>query len=186
MDTFEEFVPGRLVIEKGTILTSSEGILGADDRAGIAVILEILDRLDRSNFNGTIKVALTTREEVGCIGSQNIDRAFIDDVDAAIVIDRRGFRDIVTSYAGLVPFCSDSYGELFEKAGELASMPDWKMTPGGLSDARSFAEFGIPSVNLSTGYMNEHTDDEYVDYRATYDTVRLIESAMVPLSLSIS
>jgi hypothetical protein len=66
-----------------------------------------------------------------------------------IVVDRRGTRDIVTSYAGIVPFCDDDYGRIFETAGALASMPDWKMIPDGLSDAKVFAEFGIPSVNLS-------------------------------------
>jgi tripeptide aminopeptidase len=58
-------------------------------------------------------------------------------------------RDIVTSYAGIVPFCDDDYGRIFETAGALAGMPDWKMIPDGLSDAKVFAEFGIPSVNLS-------------------------------------
>jgi hypothetical protein len=31
---------------------------------------------------------------------------FLQDVDAAIVVDRRGTRDIVTSYAGIVPFAA--------------------------------------------------------------------------------
>ncbi|WP_227937638.1 hypothetical protein [Alkalihalobacillus deserti] len=45
-------------------------------------------------------------------------------------------------------------------------------------DAKSFAEFGIPSVNLSAGYLHEHTDDEVVDYKATYETVKLIEAVL--------
>jgi len=175
MDTVEELVPDRRILQEGTTLTSSEGILGADDRAGIATILEVLDCLDHSNFNGTIKIALTTREEIGCIGSQKIDRSFLEDVDSAIVVDRRGSRDIVTS-CGWSLFCTPSYGKLFKVAGKLAGMPDWEMTSGGLSDAKSFAEFGIPSVNLSAGYHLEHTDEEYVDYRATFETVKLIKT----------
>ncbi|UTW69513.1 hypothetical protein KHA80_22590 [Anaerobacillus sp. HL2] len=42
MDTVEEFCSSRKILEDGTILSSSEGILGADDRAGIAVILKVL------------------------------------------------------------------------------------------------------------------------------------------------
>ncbi|WP_138418309.1 M20/M25/M40 family metallo-hydrolase [Aquibacillus sediminis] len=178
MDTFEEFEVGRSLNERGTTLTSSAGILGADDRAGIAVILELLYRLERTNFNGTIKVAFTVKEEIGCVGSQDIDTCFLEDVNSAIVIDRRGTRDIVTSYADIIPFCSESYGKIFEQAGKLAGMPDWKITAGGLSDARSFAEKGIPSVNLSAGYMHEHTDAETVDYKATFETVKLIETAL--------
>ncbi|WP_138418283.1 hypothetical protein [Aquibacillus sediminis] len=60
----------------------------------------------------------------------------------------------------------------------LTDMPDWKITAGGQSDERSFAEKGIPSVNLSTGYMHEHTDEEIVDYKATFETVKLIETAL--------
>jgi len=176
MDTVQSFHPSRTIIENGTILKSSDGILGADDRAGIAVILEILDFIRHSRFQGTLKIAFTVEEEIGCLGSRHIDPAFLRDVDAAIVVDRRGTRDIVTSWAGRVPFCPDEYGRIFETAGALAGMPDWKMTHGGLSDAKVFAEFGIPSVNLSVGYEHEHTEFETLDYKATLETVLLLET----------
>jgi tripeptide aminopeptidase len=94
--------------------------------------------------------------------------------DAAIVVDRRGTRNIVTSYAGIVPFCDDNYGRIFETAGALAGMPDWKMTHGGLSDAKVFTHH--PSVNLSVGYAQEHTEFEMLDYKATLETVLLLET----------
>lgn len=177
MDTVEEFEIDWTIVEKGTTLLSSKGILGADDRAGIAVILEILSRIQKTNFNGTLKIAFTVKEEIGCVGSRGIDQEFLEDVVGAIVVDRRGTRDVVTSNRGS-SFCPKSYGQLFEKAGRLVGMDDWKSTAGGLSDAKIFAENGIPSVNLSVGYMNEHTDFESVDYRATYETVKLIESVL--------
>jgi tripeptide aminopeptidase len=177
MDTTEEFVPGRRILENGTVLSSSEGILGADDRAGIAVILEVLSLIHKTNFKGTLKIAFTTKEEIGCVGSRTIDQEFIQDVDAAIVVDRRGHRDIVTSN-GATAFCPEHYGLLFEEAGRLAGMEDWKVTPGGISDAKVFASYGIPSVNLSVGYMNEHTDFETVDYMASYETVKLVEAIL--------
>lgn len=178
MDTVDEIIPGREIIEEGTILRSSAGILGADDRAGIAVIMETISRIHQTNFNGTIKITFTVEEEIGCCGSRNIDPQFIEDVDAAIVLDRRGTRDIVTSYANIVPFCSEEYGQKFEEAGRLAGMPDWKVTPGGISDAKVFAEMGIQSVNLSVGYQNEHRDEDLVNYNATYETVKLIEAVL--------
>jgi tripeptide aminopeptidase len=108
----------------------------------------------------------------------SIDPTFLQNVDAAIVVDRRGTRDIVTSYAGIVPFCGNDYGRIFETAGALAGMPDWKMAPGGLSDAKFFAEFGIPSVNLSVGYEHEHTEFETLDYKAALETVLLLEAVL--------
>ena len=179
MDTVERIKRGRVIHQEGTILTSSEGILGADDRAGIAAILELLERLPRTNFSGSIKVAFTVEEETGLCGARGIDQEFIRDVDAAIVLDRRGTRDIVTGCRGMFDFCEVSYGELFERAGRLVGMNDWKATRnGGSSDAKVFAEFGIPSVNLSIGYRDEHTDFEEVDYCATFETVVLVETVL--------
>ncbi|WP_158299205.1 M28 family peptidase [Paenibacillus antri] len=179
MDVFSEIEPERRIVRRGTELSSSEGILGADDRAGMAVILELCRRVHRTNFNGTLKVALTVREEIGLEGSQALDAAWLEDVRGAIVVDRRGTRDIVTSCGRVIPFCSEAYGRLFEAAGALAGMPDWRVTPGGSSDAKVLAtEFGIPSVNLSAGYRHEHTSSETVDYLATYQTVKLIECVL--------
>ncbi|TCI75732.1 M20/M25/M40 family metallo-hydrolase [Exiguobacterium sp. SH0S1] len=177
MDTVERITRGRVIQQEGTILTSSEGILGADDRAGIAAVFELLERLPMTRFSGTIKVAFTVEEETGLCGARGIDQQFIRDVDAAIVLDRRGTRDIVTGCRGTFDFCEASYGELFERAGRVAGMQDWKATRnGGSSDAKVFAEFGVPSVNLSIGYLDEHTDLEQVDYRATFETVLLVET----------
>jgi tripeptide aminopeptidase len=108
----------------------------------------------------------------------SIDPTFLQDVDAAIVVDRCGTRDIATSYADIVPFCDDDYGRIFETAGTLAGMSDWKMTHGGLSDAKFFDEFGIPSVNLSVGYEHEHTEFETLDYKAALETVLLLETVL--------
>lgn len=177
MDLSSELVPGREIIEDGTVLSSSEGILGADDRAGIAAILEILSRVRRTNFCGKLKIAFTVEEEIGSVGAQNIEPSFLADVDGAIVLDRRGTRDIVVS-CGISLYAPASYGTLFEKAGKLVGMNDWRMTAGGISDARVYAEHGIPSVNLSVGYANEHTADEFVDYAATYETTKLVTSVL--------
>ncbi|WP_058307341.1 M20/M25/M40 family metallo-hydrolase [Gracilibacillus massiliensis] len=174
MDTVAPFVDGREIVEEGTTLTSSAGILGADDRAGIAIILEVLRKLERTNFRGTIKVAFTVKEEIDCVGSHQIDQRFIDDVDAAIVVDRRHLRDIVTSFAGIESFCPTAFGQLFEEAAKKLGMPDWSITEGGSSDARNYAAFGIPTVNLSAGYLHEHTHEEIVNYLASYETSKLI------------
>jgi hypothetical protein len=107
----------------------SRGILGADSRAGIAAILEILDFIRHSRFQRTLKIFLAIEEEIGCLGSRHIAPTFLQNVNAAFVVDRRGTRDIVTSYAGIMPFCDDNYGRIFETAGALAGMPDWKMAP---------------------------------------------------------
>ena len=102
------------------IWTSSEGILGADDRAGVAVLIHTAETLLNSSFSGKVKYIFTVKEECGLVGARNVDNYFLWGTDAAIVVDRRGTGDIVTSCGGYLPFCDPAFGELIEKiAGEL-------------------------------------------------------------------
>ncbi|WLR52746.1 M20/M25/M40 family metallo-hydrolase [Bacillus tianshenii] len=178
MDTCEAIHPTREIIENGTVLSSSKGIFGADDRAGIGIILKVIEEIHKLNFNGTIKLAFTVKEEIGCVGAIEMDRRFLENVDAAIVVDRRNSRDIVTSRMGIDLFCEQAYGRLFEQAGQRLGMADWKMTEGGTSDALIFSREGIPSVNLSAGYQYEHTNNETFDLVAAYETIQLIRDVL--------
>ena len=174
MDTVKGVLADRkLIITEDGIIMSNKGALGADDRAGIAIILTVLRNLNKLNFNGTIKVAFSREEEIGCVGASKIDPNWYKDVDLAIVVDRRGNRDIVVGCCGMA-FCSDSVGYFMEDVAKLIDMPDWKCVEGGISDAIVFAEHGINSINLSAGYMNEHTANEYVSLKDMRNTVRLI------------
>ncbi|WP_377890404.1 M20/M25/M40 family metallo-hydrolase [Alkalihalobacillus sp. R86527] len=174
LDTVYGFEPGKTIVKDGPIWSSSEGILGADDRAGIAVLLEVAENLRHSNFNGTVKYVFTVEEEIGLVGARNVDEYFLWDVDAAIVVDRRGKGDIVTSCGEYIKFCNELYGKFFESVAVSEGLEGWKCTTGGSSDTRIWASHGIQSVNLSAGYQNEHTDEEEVDVEACYETFRLI------------
>lgn len=178
LDTVEAFAPGRTIVKQGAIWSSSEGILGADDRAGVAVLLEMAKWLDTSSFNGTIKFAFTVEEECGLVGARKLEEYFLWDVDAAIVVDRRGSGDIVTSCGTIQPFCDIRYGQFFEQVARDIGLTHWTCTAGGSSDTRIWAEHGIQSVNLSAGYEWEHTDDERLDTDACYGTVQLIQAVL--------
>src|SRR5690606_37600213 len=110
--------------------------LGADDRAGIAIIISALESLEKLNFNGTIKLAFSREEEIGCIGSGKMNPDWYSNVDLAIVIDRKGNRDIVVGCG--MAFCSDSVGHFMEDVSAMCDM-DWKCVEGGISDAMTFA-----------------------------------------------
>jgi tripeptide aminopeptidase len=178
LDTVAELEPGRRIVKHGPIWSSSRGILGADDRAGVAVLLEVAKWLETSDFNGTIKFAFTVEEECGLIGARELEEYFLWDVDAAIVVDRRGTGDIVTSCGTIQPFCDIRYGQFFEKVAHDAGLTGWKCTAGGSSDTRIWASRGIQSVNLSVGYQFEHTDDEILNTDACYKTVQLIKAVL--------
>lgn len=176
LDTIEDFVEGREIIKEGNIWSSSEGILGADDRAGVAIILAIAKFLNQSDFRGKVKFVFTVEEEIGLVGARHVENYFLWDVDAAIVLDRRGNGDIVTSCWGHIPFCSKEFGEFFERVAKDAGLSGWQCTAGGSSDTRIWASRGIQSVNLSVGYKNEHSYSEYLDVQATYETYTLLKA----------
>lgn len=172
MDTVKGVLADRKLLEDNGIITSDKGVLGADDRAGIAIILEVLKNIDKLSFDGTIKVAFSREEEIGCIGAEKIDPKFYEDVDLAIIVDRRGNRDIVVGNY-YMPFCSDAVGNFMEDVSALLGA-NWKCVEGGVSDAMVFAEHNINSINLSAGYEHEHTSKEFVIVEDMRDTLHLI------------
>jgi len=179
LDVYEELAEHRVIVKDNGIWSSSEGILGADDRAGVAVILEVAKALQHeTDFSGRVKYILTVEEEIGLVGARNVAPYFLWDVDAAIVVDRRGTGDIVTSCGGFLPFCDAAYGNWLEQQASEAGLTGWKCTAGGSSDTRIWAEQGIQSVNLSVGYYNEHTEDERLDVHACYNTAKLVKSVI--------
>ncbi|MFC0271845.1 hypothetical protein ACFFIX_10305 [Metabacillus herbersteinensis] len=116
-----------------------------------------------------------TEEECGLVGARNLDPYFLWGTDAAIVVDRRGSSDIVTSFGGYSPFCDIAYGEFIEDVAVEEGLVNWGCTAGGSSDTRIWAESGIQSVNLTAGYRNEHTDSETLDVEACYEVTRLVD-----------
>src|SRR5205085_3510548 len=171
MDTVKCVLADRNVLENNGVITSSKGALGADDRGGIAIILEVLRNVEKLSFEGTLKIAFSREEEIGCVGASKIDPKWYEGVDLAIVVDRRGNRDIVVGC--FEAFCSDEVGHFMENCSALQGM-DWKCVEGGISDATQFSAKGVNSVNLSAGYMNEHTEREFAVFSDMCDTVRLI------------
>ena len=78
-------------------------------------------------FFGKIKFIFTVEEEVGLVGARNVDETFLWGTDAAIVVDRRGTGDIVTSCGGHIPFCEEAYGRLIEQAAMEAGLSGWNV-----------------------------------------------------------
>lgn len=90
MDTV---VPGENispVIRDGVIYSDGTTILGGDDKAGIAAILEAVRYIKENNIpHGDIEVAFTISEENGMIGSRNMDYRWLKS-KSAFVLDSGG------------------------------------------------------------------------------------------------
>lgn len=74
MDTVVPGIGKKPIIEGDLIKSDGTTILGGDDAAGIAIILETLKILkEQGTEHGDIQVAFTIAEEIGLLGAKNLD-----------------------------------------------------------------------------------------------------------------
>jgi tripeptide aminopeptidase len=73
-DTVKPGVGIKPVIEKGIIKSDGTTILGADDKAGIA---EMLEALSIAEVQPPIEIAISRQEEIGLLGVKNMDFSLI-------------------------------------------------------------------------------------------------------------
>ena len=184
MDIKDELSDESYLIKNGKIWHRNQSILGADDRAGVAIILNTCKVLSMLNFRGQIKIVFTVGEEDGQYGAEKIDSAFYSDVYFAISLYRRNGADII-SHSTTQQYCDEEYGSVFEDASHYlwdGNYP-FKMTKGGISDLRVWSRAGVPSVNLSIGYYNEHTPQEFLNLAEWHRTHDMVLHAMEMLSI---
>lgn len=154
---FKGFPKNFFYDQKQTVMWSPSG-MGADDRAGIYAILEIIKRTKLRPH-----VIITTSEECGCIGASKLVGnypIFPYQLKYMIQLDRRGNKDCVFYDCDNQEFQKfvESFG--FETA--------W----GTLSDISVLAPtWKIAAANLSVGYFNEHTTSEFLCFQFLHDTI---------------
>lgn len=124
--------------------------LGADDKNGIWVALKCLEEFD------DIKVVFFVGEEIGCVGSNRCDIWWFKDCRFIIEADRRGAFDLITDISGSI--CSKEFEAMLpsEKYG-------YKPEYGIMTDveALSSRDVGVSCINVSCGYYEPHTDNEF-------------------------
>lgn len=129
--------------------------IGGDDKSGIIACLELLTRLK------IVKCVFFLDEEQGCKGSSAGRLEFFDNCRYAVQIDRKGSSDIITRGSG-TDLCSKEFEELLDT---LGSKYGYKSTTGFTTDVVKLKDRGlkISACNLSAGYHNPHTKQEYID-----------------------
>ena len=162
MDAVFDAPPTNIYIDaEAHVMWSPQG-LGADDKAGIYAIIDVI-----LNTDYRPSVIFTNDEEIGCIGAGQLVEKFpvcpFDNAIAILQLDRKGYRDAV--YYGCHNF-------LFE---------EWISTFGFITNTGSFSDISIlcPSwniagVNLSVGYYNEHEFREYLKWDELEDAINKV------------
>ena len=145
LDTVFVAPPKRIFHDQvENVLWSPDG-LGADDRAGVFAITKILREGLRPH------IILTTDEEIGAFGAQALAQLSnpFPDLRYVIQLDRRGTNDCVFYGCNNLEFVNyvESFGfvEAFGSFTDISILcPTW----------------GIAGVNLSIGYIDEHSISE--------------------------
>lgn len=147
MDTVHKKLPTIISYNKTKKTLSSPNGIGGDDRCGIYMVLEVVKKYNCS-------VLFTEDEEIGCVGAEKfIQTELAKELEFNYIIefDRKGKNDAVFY---------DCENFEFE---EFITENFFKTAWGSFSDISRLAPFfGCAAVNLSCGYYNAHTTNEYV------------------------
>jgi len=151
---FEE--EGKTILTGVDSTTMRPSGIGGDDKCGVYLCLEMLDKLDN------VKVALFVSEEIGCIGSNQADHNFFKDVGYAIQYDSPKGNSMSLTLMGKRLFSENS--DFAEKVSEPIlehGVDSWERHP--YTDIWPLMEkFNFACLNLAAGYHRYHTDNEYV------------------------
>ena len=175
---------------KGRTLITTDGttVLGADDKAGIAEIMTMAERLIKENIpHGTICIAFTPDEEVGAgtahfdVEKFGADSAYTLDGDSEGVIQSENFNackaDFEITGFGVHPGSSkDTMINACLVAMEINQMLPGCETPRGTEDYEGFFHLTNMSGDVTSAelhYIIRDHDKDYFEMRK--NTLRLIE-----------
>jgi hypothetical protein len=150
------------VFDKNIIKTDGKSILGADDKAGVVIMMKMIEQ----KVPGLYYFFLG--EEVGCVGSKKVANKLkdkkIEGINKVISFDRRGTTNVITHQSSQ-RCASDKFGEALSKAlNEADDTFAYKNDDTGvLTDSVQFIKIYSECTNISVGYQREHTFSESQD-----------------------
>jgi hypothetical protein len=146
-------------VHREEFFKKDEQPLGADDAAGVWLMLEMID----AGIPGTY--VFHRGEERGGIGSTwvstNAKDWLKDNFDRAIAFDRKATHSVIT-HQGYGRCCSDLFGEALAEALNAACDDFMYVTDdtGVFTDTANYTDYISECTNISCGYYNEHTARE--------------------------
>jgi len=147
------------VIDGDIIKTDGKSILGADDKAGVAIMLYMIDKKVPGLYYFFVG------EEVGCVGSKKVadehKKEKIEGISKVVSFDRRGTKSVIT-YQCSKRCASDEFAKAL--ALQFNTVEDtfkYDTDEGGvLTDSIQFTSIYPECTNISVGYQSEHTHSE--------------------------
>ena len=145
--------------------------LGADDGAGIWLMLEMYD----AGVPGTY--VFHRGEERGGIGSKAVAANYPDWLKSfkrAVAFDRRGTTSVITEQGWSGECCSDAFASALASALNKESGFRFVPDPSGIyTDTAEYADLIPECTNISCGYEHEHSSNETLDVAFLTDLLRV-------------
>lgn len=136
MDTVTPCKNIEPIIENGVIKSKGNTILSADDKAGVVAILEGIRHVQENNIAfGDIEVIFTIAEEIGLLGSKNLDYSKIKSKNAFILDSSGPVGDVIVQGPAQAEITAKFHG---------------KAAHAGLSP-----EKGISAIQVASRAINE-------------------------------
>jgi hypothetical protein len=145
------------------IKTDGKTILGADDKAGMTILLYMIEK----NVEGLYYFFIG--EERGCVGSRLASSNwssfdFSSYITKCISFDRRGTSSVITEQLYGVCCSLEFAKELSKRLNEKNSEFNFSPDPTGIyTDSAQFTSLIPECTNISVGYYNEHSGSESQD-----------------------
>src|SRR5690606_21038421 len=147
-------------------VTMTQTGIGGDDKVGIFIALSCLEKFDN------IKLVFFKDEEVGCNGSYDAWMPFFNDCRFVIQCDRSGSTDFITTACGTKMASKD----FIKDAGKIMKKYGYVSNTGSMTDVYALKQMGlgVSACNLSCGYYNPHSNNEYVSLNDVSNCLDLV------------
>ena len=153
------------VIDGNIIRTDGTSILGADDKAGMTVMLYMIEKEIPGLYYFFIG------EERGCVGSSRLSKVWNSRPESSYItkcisFDRRGTDSVITEQLYGVCCSLEFAKDLSKRLNSAESSFNFKPDPTGIyTDSAQFTDLISECTNISVGYYNEHSTSERQDIK---------------------
>ena len=153
-------------------VSSDKTGIGGDDKCGIWIGLKLLNELPK------VKVVFTVQEETGGQGTYDLDLKFFEDVGYIIEGDRRGNSDVITKI-----FDNNCSQDFVETITPLMDKFGYGEENGMFTDIDVLldSDVGVSCINVSVGYYNPHSNDEFVVVEDLLEATQFIKECVKTL-----
>lgn len=150
--------PQDIIVHNGKVSAVGAECLGADDGAGIWLLVEMM-RAKKPGY-----YVFTTDEEIGCVGAEKMveeigESEWYKDIQWFVEFDRKGTAEVIY----------DNFGGLCASKEDAQTMCDFlglghvPSAHGCFTDIVAFAKTTRACLNISAGYKGAHTPQEELD-----------------------